>query len=137
MKELSAEETLKVLKLEGEIRNILGQDSSHQVNFNYQEKSGHIQLNVETINPHYKQMFLFCSEEGISKADALEKALDYTRHHKERFDTYTIQWSSLGEQGVRTSYFQGRSIEEALEKFRYGRDRNKTTIFLISLNPKA
>ena len=137
MKELNAEDTLRALKLEKEIRNILGQDSNHQVNFNYTERNGNVQLFIETINPRYNQMFLFHAEIGVDKPDVLAKALAYIRNYRDQFDSYTIQWSAAGEQGVRTSYFHGRSIEEALEKFRYGRDRNRTTIFLISLNPKA
>lgn len=137
MKELSAEDTLKCLSLENEIRNLLGQDSNHQVNFNYSERNGHLQLFIETINPRYNQMFLFHAEIGVDKVDVLNKAITYVRSYRDQFDSYTIQWSAAGEQGVRTSYFHGRSIEEALEKFRYGRDRNKTTIFLVSLNPKA
>lgn len=137
MKELSAEDTLKCLSLENEIRNLLGQDSNHQVNFNYSERNGHLQLFIETINPRYNQMFLFHAEIGVDKVDVLNKAISYVRSYRDQFNSYTIQWSAAGEQGVRTSYFHGRSIEEALEKFRYGRDRNKTTIFLVSLNPKA
>ena len=82
-------------------------------------------------------MFLFHAELGVDKVDVLNKAITYVRSYRDQFDSYTIQWSAAGEHGVRTSYFHGRSIEEALEKFRYGRDRNKTTIFLVSLNPKA
>ncbi|HLP33718.1 MAG TPA: hypothetical protein VK202_09605, partial [Bacteroidia bacterium] len=137
MKELNAEDTLRALSIEQEIKNLLGQDSNHQVNFNYSERNGNIQLFIETINPRYNQMFLFHAEVGIDKLDVLNKSLAYARGYRDHFDSYTIQWSATGEQGVRTSYFHGRSIEEALEKFRYGRDRNKTTIFLVSLNPKA
>lgn len=137
MKELNAEETLKALELEKDIRALLGQDSSHQVNFNYYEKNGHVGLHIETINPRYNQMFLFHSEEGLNKLDVLQRAHEYTRTHHDRCDSYTIQWSASGEQGVRTSYFHGRSMEEVLAKFSYGRDRNKTTIFLISLNPRG
>lgn len=137
MKELNTEETLKTLELEKSIRTYLGQDSNHQINFNYTNKGDNLELNVETINPRYNQMFLFHTTSGINKPDVLAKMLEYLKHYKDEFDSYTIQWSSKDEKGVRTSYFHGSSIEEALEKFRYGRDRNKTTIFLISLNPKA
>lgn len=137
MKELTAEETLKALAIEKEIIEILGQDSNHRVNFNYRDHLGNVQLNIETINPRYNQMFLFFTEVGVTKLDVLTKALEYTRHYRDQSDSYTIQWTSAGEKEVRTSYFHGRSIEEVLEKFRYGRDRNKTTVFLVSLNPKA
>lgn len=92
---------------------------------------------METINPRYNQMFLFSTQQELISLDALEKMLEYVKHYKDRKDSYTIQWCATGERDVRTSYFSGATIEEALEKFRYGRDRNKTTIFLISLNPKA
>jgi hypothetical protein len=137
MKELTAEETLRALAIEKEIIEMLGQDTNHRVNFNYHNDFGNVQLNIETINPRYNQMFLFFTAVGVTKLDVLNKALEYTRHYRDQSDSYTIQWTPLGEKEVRTSYFHGRSIEEALEKFRYGRDRNKTTVFLVSLNPKA
>lgn len=135
---MSPQETLKCIELEKQITDLLGQDSSHRISFNYvDQEHGVIQLNLETINPRYNQMFLFHSLTGLNKTDVLTKMLDYVQHHAHLEDTYTIQWSANDVRGVRTSYFHARSIEEALEKFRYGRDRNKTTIFLISLNPKA
>jgi hypothetical protein len=137
MKDIGAEQTLRSLALEKEIRNYFGQDSNHEINFRYLERDNNIQLNVETINPRYNQMFLFHSVTGVDRGDALEKMLEYVKHYRTETHSYTIQWSDHDSRGVRTSYFQAHSIEEALEKFRYGRDRNKTTIFLISLNPES
>ncbi len=134
---MNADETLKVIESEKEIQQYLGQDTNHIINFKYEFRDGKMHVYVETINPKYNQMFLFHTETGIDKLDALTKMLDYVKSYKDKQDSYTIQWSATGEREVRTSYFSGATIEEALAKFRYGRDRNKTTIFLISLNPKA
>ena len=134
---MNADDTLKTINAEKEIQQYLGQDSSHIVNFKYEFRDGKMHVYVETINPKYNQMFLFHSEVGIDKQDALQKMLDYVKNARDKEDSFTFQWCPTGERGVRTSYFSGTSIEEALAKFRYGRDRNKTTIFLISLNPKA
>lgn len=135
---MNAEEILKCIEMERQITDWLGHDSNHQVNFKYSEVSGGlITLFLETINPKYSQMFLYHSCMGINKLDVLSKMLEYVKNLASAEDTYTIQWSSKEERGVRTSYFQARNIEDALEKFRYGRDRNKTTIFLVSLNPKS
>jgi hypothetical protein len=123
--------------LEKEIQQHLGQDSNHLINFRYDQRDGLTVLYLETINPRYNQMFLFHSETGVDKADALKKMLEYVRSYKDKVNSYTIQWAANGEKGVRTSYFDAGNIEEALDKFSYGRDRNKTTIFLISLNPKS
>ena len=125
------------MQAEKEIQHYLGQDSDHIVNFKYEFRDGKTHVYVETINPKYNQMFLFHTETGIDKPDALGKMLEYIKSYKDEQDSYTIQWCATGEREVRTSYFNGASVEEALAKFRYGRDRNKTTIFLISLNPKA
>ena len=134
---MNAEETLKIMDMEREIREYLGQSINHRINFNYDERDGLVRLFVETINPLYNQMFLFHHTVGTDKLDALTKMLEYVRDYKDKYDSYTFQWNAVGEQGLRTSYFHGATLEEALEKFRYGRDRNKTTIFLISLNPKS
>ena len=131
-------ETLKSIETEKHIADLLGQASKHLVNFNFVDTdNGSVTLYLETINPKYNQMFLYNSLTGINKLDVLHKMLEYVKTQSQIEDTYTIQWSAHSEHGVRTSYFHARSIEEALEKFRYGRDRNKTTIFLVSLNPKA
>jgi len=135
---MTPQETLKLLETEKLISKLLGQDSNHLINFNYQEiEQGNTILNLETINPKYNQMFLYHSTVGINKNDALIKMLEYIKTQSSLENTYTFQWSDNSEKGVRISYFQARSIEQALEKFRYGRDRNKTTIFLIALNPQA
>jgi predicted ATP-grasp superfamily ATP-dependent carboligase len=134
---MTTDDTQKILQIEKEIQQYLGQDSDHIVNFKYELRDGKMHVYVETINPKYNQMFLYNSETGVDKLDALQKMLDYVKHNKDKEDSYTIQWSDTGERGVRTSYFSGATLEEALAKFRYGRDRNKTTIFLISLNSKA
>ncbi len=134
---MNADDTLKIIQIEKEIQEYLGQDSDHIINFKYEFREGKMYLYVETINPKYNQMFLFHTETGVDKQDALQKMLDYVKHNKDKENSYTIQWCATGERGVRTSYFSGVSLEEALAKFRYGRDRNKTTIFLISLNPKS
>ena len=124
-------------QLQQQISDILGHDSNHALRFNFQEKDGLCSLYLETVHPRYDQMFLFHATSGTDRIDALQKMLDYVKTYKEKSNSYTIQWSAHGERGVRTSYFTGASIEEALEKFSYGRDRNKTTIFLISLNPNG
>lgn len=134
---LNTSDTLKAIELENYIREYLGQDSNHQVSFNYIDRDNNVQLNVETINPKYNQMFLFHSVNGVNKLDALRKMKEYIECYREQTHSYTIQWAAHGEKGIRTSYFNASSIEEALEKFRYGRDRNKTTIFLISLNASS
>lgn len=134
---MTPEEALLCKDIETDIERLLGQDNNHRVIFNYQEKQGAFCLYLETINPKYNQMFLFHSEIGINKLDVLKKTKEYVTNHANVENSYTIQWSAQGEPGVRTSYFHAHSIEDALEKFRYGRDRNKTTIFLISLNPKG
>ena len=135
---MTPQDTLKSIEIEKQITELLGQDSNHRINFNFQEgENGLVILNLETINPRYNQMFLYNSVTGLSRLDVLNKMIEYVKNRSQLEDTYTIQWSASDERGVRTSYFNARSIEEALEKFRYGRDRNKTTIFLISLNPSS
>ena len=66
---MNAEETLKIMDMEREIREYLGQSSNHRINFNYDERDGLVRLFVETINPLYNQMFLFHHTVGTDKLD--------------------------------------------------------------------
>ena len=103
--------------------------------FEYSVLEGKTKLDLITINPRHNQSFLFHSERGTDKVDALRKMHDYVRNYKEKENSYTIQWVATEKKELHTSYFRAGNILEALEKLYYGRDRATITVFSVVLNP--
>jgi len=125
---------VKSASLQKEIENYLGIKEGTLV-FEYQSVEGTIKLDLITVNPRHNQSFLFHSEKGYDKVDALTKMLDYVRNYKEKESSYTIQWMARGDKELHTSYFRAKDIYDALDKLYYGRDMNTITVFSAVLNP--
>lgn len=123
-------------KVQNEIMNFLGL-RNNEVIFDFSTLDGRVKLDLITINPRHNQSFLFKSEIGFDKADALHKMLDYVKTHKQKEGSYTIQWTTKGMNELQTSYFRAKSIYDALDKLYYGRDMNYITVFSVVLNPIA
>ncbi|NBP68419.1 MAG: hypothetical protein EBU52_06700, partial [Cytophagia bacterium] len=60
--------------------------------FEFSVQEGKTKLDLITINPKHNQAFLFHSETGVDKLDALKKMLLYVQDYKEKELSYTIQW---------------------------------------------
>ena len=132
-------ETLSVMHVEAariqqEIKDYLGLRTSDLV-FEYSQVDGKVKLDLITINPRHNQAFLFHSEHGSDKVDALKKMLNYVQKYKEKENSYTIQWVAKGDTELHTSYFKASNILNALQKLYYGRDMNTITVFSVVLNP--
>ena len=125
---------VEAARVQQEIKSYLGLRTSDMV-FEYTTIDGKVKLDLITINPRHNQAFLFHSETGADKVDALRKMLDYVQSSKEKENSYTIQWVGNGQHELNTSYFRAGNILEALEKLYYGRDRNTLTVFSVVLNP--
>lgn len=127
---------IEAARIQNEITNFLGLKSSELV-FEYATRDGKTKLDLITINPRHNQSFLFKSITGLDKTDALNKMLDYVKTHKEKENSYTIQWTAKGLNELQTSYFRAKNIYDAMDKLYYGRDMNNITVFSIVLNPIA
>ncbi|MDR9375270.1 MAG: hypothetical protein RI842_08670 [Schleiferiaceae bacterium] len=129
-------QNLEIAKIQREIENYLSLGSTQMI-FDYHEKAGGqgTRLDVITVNPRHNQSFLFHSTEGYDKIDALNQMLEYVKEHRDKKNSYTIQWSLKGENELHTSYFRAKDIPEAIDKLHYGRDPNGITIFSVVLNP--
>jgi hypothetical protein len=125
---------VEAARLQQAITDYLGLRTSDMV-FEFTQTDGKIKLDLITINPRHNQSFLFHSERGTDKVDALRKMHDYVKDYKEKENSYTIQWVATGERELHTSYFRASNILDALEKLYYGRDRNTITVFSVVLNP--
>jgi len=134
MIETSSEIHVEAARIQQEVKNYLGLRTSDLV-FEYSTQDGKIKLDLITINPRHNQAFLFHSETGTDKLDALRKMLDYVQNYKEKENSYTIQWVAKNDKELHTSYFKASNIMDALQKLYYGRDMNTITVFSVVLNP--
>ncbi|WP_245701802.1 hypothetical protein [Roseivirga misakiensis] len=124
------------VRLQKKIESHLGIKGS-ELSFEFVATEGKIKLDMITINPRHNQSFLFQSEIGIDKLDALRKMLDYVKSYKDKYNSYTIQWIAKDESELHTSYFTASNMYDALDKLYYGRDINTITVFSVVLNPVA
>ncbi|QSE99440.1 hypothetical protein JR347_17235 [Fulvivirga lutea] len=128
---------VEAARIQKDIKSYLGLRSNALI-FEYSKFEGKIKLDLITINPRHNQSFLFHSELGFDKVDALKKMLTYVENYKEKESSYTIQWIANNEnKELHTSYFRASSIYDALDKLYYGRDSNTITVFSVVLNPVA
>jgi len=132
--ETSSDIHVEAARVQQQIKDYLGLRTSDLI-FEYGIKDGKAKLDLITINPRHSQSFLFYSETGADKVDALKKMLLYVQSYKESENSYTIQWVTKSDSELHTSYFRAGNILEALEKLYYGRDRNTITVFSVVLNP--
>lgn len=134
MTETLSEMHVEAARIQQEIKDYLGLRTSDLV-FEYSTLDGKVKLDLITINPRHNQAFLFHSEVGSDKVDALKKMLLYVQSYKEKENSYTIQWVVKGGKELHTSYFKAGNIMDALQKLYYGRDMNTITVFSVVLNP--
>lgn len=134
MTETLGEMHVEAARIQQEIKDYLGLRSSDLV-FEYSNVDGKVKLDLITINPRHNQAFLFHSETGSDKVEALKKMLSYVQSYKEKENSYTIQWVVKGGKELHTSYFKAANIMDALQKLYYGRDMNTITVFSVVLNP--
>jgi hypothetical protein len=134
MIESASEIHVESARVQQEIKNYLGLRSSDLV-FEYSIQDGKTKLDLITVNPKHNQAFLFHSETGTDKLDALKKILFYVQNYKEKELSYTIQWVAKGAKELHTSYFRASNVMDALQKLYYGRDMNTITVFSVVLNP--
>jgi penicillin-binding protein-related factor A (putative recombinase) len=129
-----SDQHVEAARIQQQIKDYLGLRTSDLM-FEFSLIDGKSKLDLITINPRHTQSFLFHSETGADKVDALRKMWDYVQNYKEKENSYTIQWVMKGGQELHTSYFRASNILDALEKLYYGRDRNTITVFSVVLNP--
>lgn len=105
--------------------------------FNYENVADTVRLELITVNPKHAESFLFHTETGGTKLEALQKMLEYVTKTSQVKQSYTVQWTQRGKGGLHTSYFRARDVYEVLEKFYHGRDKEDYVIFSLTLNPVA
>jgi hypothetical protein len=122
-------------RLQQQIERHLGVEGN--LIYDFSQQDGKVRLDLVTVNRRHNQSFLFHTEWGIDRVDALSKMLEYVRHYQDREATFTIQWTPVGAHELQTSYFRARHIYEALDKLYYGRELHSITVLSVVLNPVA
>jgi hypothetical protein len=134
MIDTASEMHVESARIQQEIKSYLGVRTADLV-FEFSAQDGKTKLDLITINPKHNQAFLFHSQTGVDKLDALKKMLLYVKDYKEKELSYTIQWVAKGDKELHTSYFRASNVMDALQKLYYGRDMNTLTVFSVVLNP--
>jgi len=128
------DKNIEISNIQGEIEKYIGIGQNSLI-YNFGENNGKTTLHLVTLNPRHNQSFLFHSEEGYDKIDALNKMLNYVQKHKNKENSYTIQWKRASDDTLETSYFSAKNVQSALDKLMYDRDQNSITVFSIIMNP--
>jgi hypothetical protein len=89
-------------RVQQQVKDYLGLRTSDLV-FEFSNVDGKAKLDLITINPRHNQSFLFHSETGSDKVDALRKMWDYVQNYKEKENSYTIQWVTKSYSELHTS----------------------------------
>ncbi|TAF34630.1 MAG: hypothetical protein EAZ57_02610 [Cytophagales bacterium] len=132
---MSTDVHVAAAKLQKAIEEHLGVEGG--LVFDFTNEANQVKLNLITVNSRHNQSFLFHTEVGLDRLDALRKMLEYLKSYRDKENTYTIQWRS-GHQGeLHTSYFRARNIYEALDKLYFGRDLATITVYNVVMNPQA
>ena len=131
---VNKDERVAVAGLQKEIKDLLGLSTENLV-FEFSSNGNKIKLDLITVNPRHNQSFLFHTDEGIDKIDALQKMLSYVKKNYKDENSYTIQWTMKNSTDLHTSYFRAKNMYQALDKLYYGRDMNMISVYIIKLNP--
>jgi len=121
-------------RIQKQIESHLGMSGSSLL-FEYRQIDSKTRLDLITVNPRHNQSFLFHTETGYDRVDALRKMLEYVRNYRDKESSYTVQWMARGDKELNTSYFRARNMYEALDKLYFGRDMNTITVFSVVMNP--
>lgn len=132
--ESTTEVHVESARIQKQIENHLGL-SGDSLLFEFRKLDNKVRLDLITVNPRHHQSFLFRTEVGYDRVDALRKMWDYVQSYKEKESPYTVQWMARGDKELNTSYFRAHNMYEALDKLYFGRDMNTITVFSVVLNP--
>ncbi len=134
--DVSSDTRVELARLQREIENLLNLRETELL-FEFREVDQQIRLDLVTVNPRHRQSFLFRTETGRDRREALQRMLDYVQTYRDRDSSFTIQWRALSEPELNTSYFRAKHVYEALDKLYFGRDMHTITVYSVVLNPIA
>jgi len=127
------------------IQDMIKNDNNCSAHFEYSHLPGKgFELVVVTYNPKHETSFFLHSVDGKSKIDALQKMYEHIYNLKvtlkeanSGYVNYTIEWYNNSTSKRVKSSFYGKSLQEVIGKFFYGKHGKNAeiTIYSIVLNP--
>jgi len=134
--DFSTDTRVELARLQREIEQLLNLREAELL-FEFRDVDHQVRLDLVTVNPRHRQSFLFRTENGRDRREALQRMHDYVQTYRDRDSSFTIQWRALGEPELNTSYFRAKHVYEALDKLYFGRDMHTITVYSVVLNPIA
>tara|TARA_Y100001970_G_scaffold264335_1_gene350827 strand:+ start:1204 stop:1653 length:450 start_codon:yes stop_codon:yes gene_type:complete len=130
------------------IQDLIKNDNNCSAHFQYSHHPPRgYELVVMTYNPSHKTAFFLHSLYAETQKKALENMYDHIFNLKTTLKekdspylNYTVEWYNSKEKKRIKSTFFGKSIQEVISKFfygKYGKEAEKTPIYSIILNPNA
>ena len=132
----SSDTRVELARLQREIENLLNLRETELL-FEFREVDQQARLDLVTVNPRHRQSFLFRTETGRDRREALQRMLEYVQSFRDRDSSFTVQWRAPGEPELNTSYFRAKHVYEALDKLYFGRDMHTITVYSVVLNPTS
>src|SRR5688572_28388704 len=107
--DISSEARVEAPRLQREIEKLLNLRETELL-FEFRPLDGQTRLVLVTVNPRHRLSFLFRTETGRDRVEALQTMLEYVRNYRDQESSFTIQWRARGEQELQTSYFRAKHV---------------------------
>ena len=138
-------------ELENKIKSTIAEDNNCTVHFDWNftppgilVEPPYVKLDLITYNPRHKTNFLLHSIQENCQPHIkvfiiiLEKMLTYIQKRTTSIINYSVEWNyrfadKEKHQPIKRSYFQGKNIEEILEKLYYNKERDTIIIYKVEM----
>jgi hypothetical protein len=67
------------------------------------------------------------------KIEMLGKGLDYIRNQESDYLNYMVEWNYKNGDKTKISYFRGKSLEDIMEKFYYGKSMYSIVVYKMEM----
>ena len=138
---------MDVMKMESKISELIEQDNRCNVEFEWSYNNDLndciVSLHILTFNPIHGTKFLMYKDqrrinryimvEDNVKKEILGKGLEYLRSRETDCLNYMVEWNYKNSEKTKISYFRGKSLEDIMEKFYYGKSMNSIVIYKMEM----
>ena len=138
---------MDVIKMEREISEIIERDNRCNVEFEWSYNNDLndciVSLHILTFNPIHGTKFLMYKDqrridryimvEDRVKIEMLGKGLDYIRNQESDYLNYMVEWNYKNGDKTKISYFRGKSLEDIMEKFYYGKSMHSIVVYKMEM----
>ena len=71
-------------------------------------------------------------EDNVKK-EILGKGLEYLRSRESDYLNYMVEWNYKNGDKTKISYFRGKSLEDIMEKFYYGKSMHSIVVYKMEM----